>query len=117
PMVASGQIVEFLPFYTGTTGIPSVALVCAILASVITSRDRVRAGEVLGLLLATALIIKFGRFMPVFAFVASPLFAATLPAMPARLLENRLVWTLGVVTALFVGYGTIAAFPRPGPPH
>ncbi|MEO6435515.1 MAG: hypothetical protein ABIP55_07105 [Tepidisphaeraceae bacterium] len=114
PMVAAGKIMEFAPFYRGPMGIVCAAMVCFIFIVVMAGRRRVRAGEVLGLLLATLLIFKFGRFLPLFALAGAPLLAAALPRMSGRLLEHPAVWLIGCVALGIGGYRILTGLPRAG---
>jgi hypothetical protein len=111
-MVRSGLIMEFWPFYRGPLGLVCAAMVAGILACALVWRRYVRAGEVLCALLTTLLILRYGRFLPLFAFVGAPLLGAALPSMPGTILRSRVTWAF-VAVALSVGLFRVAnGLPR-----
>jgi hypothetical protein len=122
PMVESGKILEMRPLYEGGAGIVSLALVVGIVAWVAAARGRFRAGELLGMAAAAGLIVWFGRFLPVFALVASPLLAAALPSpsrstsalrSPRRLLAHPATLLAGLAAVAWVGYRIVTGLPDP----
>lgn len=74
PMVASGKLAEMRPFYTGTLGIISAIVVIAFFALVVIRRTRLAATDILLLALSTALLLSKGRYAPLFAITAAPIF-------------------------------------------
>jgi hypothetical protein len=82
-------ISETAPFWTGPAGKLSLALVvcCAICVSL--RFRRIRLGELFWLILGCVALLRMGRFAPIFAIIAAPLFAVTLPPLSDRLLANR----------------------------
>jgi len=73
PMVASGQLAEMRPFYTGPLGMISAAMVIAFFIVVLIRRRHLTATDLLLLTLSTALLISKGRYAPLFALIAAPL--------------------------------------------
>jgi hypothetical protein len=116
-MVRSGTIAEFRPFYSGIMGNVSAAFVAALWIGVVRHRirqPRIPLGEVLWLAGSTALLFLMGRLSPVFALIAAPAFAATLPRLSDRILARPpIVAALAVVLALSA-WPVARAFPRPG---
>jgi hypothetical protein len=115
-LVRSPVIVEMQPFYGGTMGHISAAL--AILVAVLTlwrlarrQSVRVGLGELLWLAGSAVLLLRFGRMAPVFAIIASPMLAATLPGLSERVLRRPLVMVLvgGVLAA--GSFRIVRAFP------
>jgi hypothetical protein len=106
-MVRSGLIMEFWPFYRGPLGIVCAAMVAGVWGCALAWRRHVRPGEVLCAALATLLILRYGRFLPLFAFVGAPLLAAALPSIPGRILQSRVAWAC-VAAALAVGVCRVA---------
>ena len=111
PMVRSTVISEMQPFYAGSMGKISLVLVLALSACVWMKQHRIRAGELAWLLIGTALLLKLGRFSPIFAILAGPVLALTLPELSDRLLAKPLV-QLAVAVVLVMGTVRVAGeFP------
>ena len=91
PMVASRRIAELQPFWTDGMGKIAAALVLAFLFALAWNRRRVRAGEWLWLALSAVMLLRLGRFMLLFAPIAAPLLALTLPTLSDRVLGRRLI--------------------------
>jgi hypothetical protein len=115
-MVHSPVIAEMQFFAKGPFGVASIALVLAILACAVWRRDRLRLPEVVCLIGAAILLLSLGRFAPIFAIVACPVFAATMPDLSDRLLAKSAVWAALALT-LVLGITRVAsAFPRADEP-
>ena len=100
PMVDSGLIVEMRPFWHGTGGTIRVGLVAAFAAAVAWRWRRLTVGDWLSLVLATALLLRFVRFTPVFALIAAPVVAAALPPVMGAVLGRA---KIRVALALLAG--------------
>lgn len=101
-MVASPVISEMQGILTGNYF--NLVLLLALFACIIGKRKSIRAGEILWLIFSTALLLKLGRFAPIFAIIAAPLLTATMPALSDELLSRRpVIATLWVVLVLIVG--------------
>jgi hypothetical protein len=112
PMVAGSVVKEYLPFHAGPTGKVSLVLVLVMLGVTLVRRRALRAGEVLWLLGGVILLLRMGRFSPIFAMAAAPVFAAALPALSDRVL-TRPVLRVGLVTLLLLGVvRSVREFPR-----
>jgi hypothetical protein len=116
PMVASGMIAEMQPFYLGTMGRISAALAATVLLCAIVQRRKLRIGEWAALFAATLLLLRLGRFAPVFAIVATPVLATTLPALSDRLLARPATWALMLLILLVGGIRIASAFPQSNRP-
>ena len=101
PIVTGPVIAEYQPFYRGGLGIVAAFCVGALVLSAYVHRRKLRAGEVIWLLMAFAILLRMGRFAPIFAVGAAPIFAVTLPRLSERLLGRRFVCgAVAVVLAL-----------------
>lgn len=111
PMVRMGVIAEFQPFSARPAGWVSVALLLASLATAIWNRSVLGRGERLLLITGIVLLCWLGRFAAVYAVVAAPILAATLPRMSPGPLSNRTL-RAAMCLLLTLGLGRIAlAFP------
>lgn len=115
-MVASPIIAEMQSFWHGPMGKVSAALVLLIAACAIAHPKRLRAGEWLLLLGSAALLFKLGRFAPLFALIAGPALAVTLPKMQDRLLSRPALCALLAIVVAGGIYRIAAAFPTPAQP-
>src|SRR5207247_2540573 len=60
-------------------------------ALIVLSFKRVRIGEWLWLIAGAGLMLRLAKFAPMFALIAAPVLAVTLPAMSDRVLRKPLV--------------------------
>jgi hypothetical protein len=111
PMVDGGIVAEFQPIWAG--GLVSVTVVLLLIwfACVFHNRNKFRIGELIWLFIATALLLRMGRFAPVFAPIAAATLAASLPAMSGKVLARPAICgLLGCI--LMVGVvRLVAVFP------
>lgn len=91
PMLHSGVIAEFSPFYAGGLGIALAVIVAILLGCAIRRRRELSYGEWLALIISTTLLIKLGRFAPLFAIVSIPLLSTTAPTLRDRVLARPIV--------------------------
>jgi hypothetical protein len=99
------------PFWAGAAGKMSLVLVAGLFVCVARNHRRLRAGELCWLLMGTCLLLKMGRMAPVFAIVAAPALAVTLPSFSDALL-GRPVLKGAVAAIVCIGLARIAAdFP------
>jgi hypothetical protein len=112
-MVRGTVISEMQPFYTGVAGGIAAGLVLVFMGCVTFNHRKLRSGEVIWLLMSFLMLLRLGRFAPIFAIVAAPIAAATLPALADRLLgRTALCGAMAVVLALG-GVRVFNAFPSP----
>lgn len=111
PMVASGTIVEMTYIWRNTWGIILATLAVASLAWLIVRRKEIHAGEWIWLIAMTILATRYARFTPLFAMIAAPLIARTLPAIDARVLRLRAVQAMLALLIVVTAYRVVAAFP------
>jgi hypothetical protein len=78
PMVTAGLVDEFKPFYSGPMGKVSLAIVVGTLGLMLARREKLRVGDWMTALFATALLLKMGRMAPVWAMLVAPLLACCL---------------------------------------
>jgi hypothetical protein len=98
-MVARGNIAEI-----GPVGWPLLIIAGGVFAAVIVNRRRFRLGEWIWLMVTALMMLRMGRFAPMFAFIAAPLLAASLPRMRDEILARRAVVA---VLAIALGAATI----------
>ena len=104
PMVASPFITEMRPFYTGPTG-PIALLLCVTFVGLcVVRRRRLAATDWLWLGLGLALLLRLGRFSPVFAMFATPAFARAMPRLGGQALRRPAV---AVVLCGVLGAGLV----------
>jgi hypothetical protein len=115
-MVQSKTIAEFRPFYQGTAGHISAALVALLLISAIwqfTRSRRIPLGELIWLAGSTVLLFRLGRMSPLFAIIAAPIFAAVLPKLSDRLLTRPPITAIFAAMLVLTAWPIAKAFPRP----
>jgi hypothetical protein len=111
-MVASGQVQELLPIWSDAYGLFIAITAAAAVAWIFYNYKLFGAGELIWLAGMITLLLRFGRFAPLFALIAAPLLARALPEMPDRILGRRVVGA-ACVAALAAGiWQTIASLPR-----
>jgi hypothetical protein len=113
-MVQSKTIAEFRPFYQGTMGHISAALVALLLISAIwqsTRSKRIPLGELIWLALCTALLFRLGRMAPLFAIIAAPIFAAVLPKLSDRILTRKPIVAICAMVLVVTAWPIAKAFP------
>jgi asparagine N-glycosylation enzyme membrane subunit Stt3 len=110
-MVTGPVISEFQPFYRGAMGIVSALVAAAVLTCVVTHRRRLRAGEWLWLAGSFVLLLKVGRFAPIFALIAGPALAMTIPAVSDRALARRPLQLVLTIFIVIFGIRIATEFP------
>jgi hypothetical protein len=103
PIVTGPVIAEYQPFYRGGLGVAAAGAVCALVLSAYANRRLLRTGDLIWLLVAFAMLLRMGRFAPLFAVGAAPVFAVSLPWLSERLLSRR---ALCAIVAVVLGTGT-----------
>ena len=100
-MVASRVIAEMQPFWSGYAGLVTAIVLIAFAMSIFTNPRPLRVGERLWVLAAGLMMLRLGRFAPMFAYIAAPALAITMPRLGDRALARPIVITiLAVVSAL-----------------
>lgn len=110
-MVQANFITEMRPFYSGGAGHVAAVLVTIFACFAVYNHRRLRAGECIWLIFSALLLLRLGRFMPLFAIAAAPIFAAVLPTLSDKALGRP---ALCGAMALFLTIGlarVVAAFP------
>ena len=115
PIVTGPVIAEYQPFYRGGLGVVGALVVSALVLSAYLNRRLLRAGEVIWLLVAFTLLLRMGRFAPVFAVTTASTFVIALPRLSERVLGVRPVYAL-VALVLAAGSWRIGT-SLPGPEH
>lgn len=115
PIVTGPVIAEYQPFYRGGLGMMTALVVGFLVLSAYLNRRLLRSGDVIWMLMAFALLLRMGRFAPIFAITAVPLFAVTLPPLSEGVLAKRLVYA-AVALVLAAGSWRIGT-SLPGPAH
>jgi hypothetical protein len=101
-MVAGPVIAEMQPIWRGGAGILYAIVIFAVVGCALWRRQRLRVGERLWILIGVLLVLQLGRYAPLFALLAVPSFAATMPRMSDRVLGRPLVYA---TIALAIGLG------------
>ncbi len=110
-MVSSDIIAEMRPVYYGWLGKVTVGLCAALFVAAVIRRERLRDGDWLMLIAGALLMLRLGRFAPIFALIAAPVAAATVPALSDRLLRRPIIAAV-LAIALVLNLVRIAmAFP------
>jgi hypothetical protein len=113
-MVGSGIITEMTPIYAGLAGLVTTFALAALVAVALRHRHNVRRGEWIWLFVASLLMLRLGRFAPMFAMIAAPILAACLPRLSDVVLEKKPV-LLALATVFTISFVKLAIqFPRPG---
>ena len=110
-MVAGPGIAELRPFYAGPLGCINVLLVVGGFVACVRRRELVRAGEWLWLAGAVVLLLRMGRFTPLFVLIAAPVVANALPAMNGAMLEKPLIRVLAAFLLAISVVKIVAGFP------
>jgi hypothetical protein len=114
-MVHSSTIAEFRPFYSGVMGNIAAAFVAITSLCILwhlVRPPKIRLGEVFWFTLSVILLLRMGRMAPIFAIIAVPTFAATIPNLSDAILSRRpILAALTIVLALTI-YPIAHAFPR-----
>ena len=110
-MVASPVIAEMQFFAHGPLGWIAAIGVIGMLICIGVGYRSLRIGQLICVGVATLLLLKLGRFAPLFTLAACPAFAATVPALKDRLLAKpAIAFMLFCVLAIGVGK-VVMAFP------
>ena len=110
-MVTGPVIAEMQSFARGPMGIAAAIIVLLIAASVFINRSKLRPAETICLIAGALLLIKLGRFAPLFAMIAAPAFALTFPPVSDRLLRRPPLAALLILILLGASYSVVSAFP------
>ena len=110
-MVASRVIAEMQPIYRGTGAPIALTLLALVWFSAFFESQKLRPGEWLCLLLGTLLMLRLGRFAPIFGMFAAPILAASMPTLSDRTLARRPVQIAVAVVLIFFAGRILASFP------
>ncbi len=110
-MVSGPVITEMQSFARGPLGMASAVVVGVILICAMRNRARLRLAEMTCLLGGFLLLLKLGRFAPVFALVGCPVLATTFPEMKDRLLGKPAVCGALLIVLVAGIYRVASAFP------
>jgi hypothetical protein len=111
PMVSAPFIVEFHSPFTGLGGAITGAMVLAVLFCCIQKRHEIRVGEWLWLIFSTLILLKMGRFLPIYVLIAAPLLAQTMPRMEGKALGRKPIMAV-VAIVLIAGIARVViSFP------
>ncbi|MBC8108715.1 MAG: hypothetical protein H7Z14_19180 [Anaerolineae bacterium] len=114
PLVASGQISEMTYLWRNPWGVALAVLAAATVGWLIVKRRDVRVGEWIWLGGMTLLAARYARFTPLFAMLAAPLLARTLPAMNPRVLGMKIVWLMLALVIAVTAFRVIDGLPPRG---
>jgi hypothetical protein len=111
PMLHAGVISEFTPFYSGGLGIALAVILACLLGLAIRRHSELARGEWIALLISTTLLIKLGRFAPLFAIVAIPLLSVTAPTLRDRVLGKAPILAMLSLCVLLAAVKISLALP------
>jgi hypothetical protein len=111
-MVASPVIAEMQPIYRGAGGLIACAVVLAIAICLWRRRDVLAPGLLICIAIAAIFMFRAGRFAPIFAIVAAPALAATLPQLRDAALGRRFVLASMSVVLAVITIRIAMEFPR-----
>lgn len=111
PMVASDYIAELRPFTSGLAGKLSLLLVVGLVTCLVRHHRRLRMGELLWLAFGFLLLLKFGRFAPMFALIAAPVLAVTMPALSDAVLARPPLRYATLIVLCLMGYRVVTSLP------
>jgi hypothetical protein len=111
-MVSSGFITEMTPIYSGVSGALTTVLIAALIVTAWSRGNPLRAGDWIWLGVSAAMMLRLGRFAPIFAMVAAPLLASSLPKLSDVVLQRKPVLVVLSLVALIGTARKIAEFPR-----
>lgn len=106
PMLQAGMISEFQPLWSGSLAPLTFGILLTGLFFIVRQGRRVRIGEWLWLIGSAALLMKLGRFSPVFVLIFAPLMALTLPRLGSQALHRPMLIVLTAIV-LLVGLGRV----------
>jgi len=115
-MVAAPLISEMRPIWHGPMGIFSAALALLVIVMATIRRRELSGGQWRWLIACLILLLRMGRFAPLFAIFAAPTLAVTLASLRNDVLgKNSIVRVLAIVAFLELAK-IAAAFPTPATP-
>jgi hypothetical protein len=110
-MVAGPVIAEMQSFARGPMGWVAAVGVVGMLTIIAFRARWVKTGQLICIAAVTLLMLKLGRFAPLFALAACPALAATLPGLKDRLLAKpAVILLLGSIVAIGSGR-VVRSFP------
>jgi hypothetical protein len=116
PMVGAGMIAEFQPVWAGSLGIVAVALLLVWIVLTLRNRRELGPGIIIWSAFATLLLLRLGRFAPVFAPIAAATLATSMPRLSATALSRRAA-RVAIACVLVAGAMRLTfAFPGAGVP-
>jgi hypothetical protein len=89
------------PFWHGPLGSVAAALASLVIVAAVFKRRKLRLGEWVWLIGCSVLLLKMGRFSPIFAIFVAPTLAVTLPQFSNSVLAKQSIcWVLAIVALL-----------------
>jgi hypothetical protein len=110
-MVASHLITEMAPIWSGIGGAITMGLVALLFLAAWKGRRQLRIGEWLWLIVGLVLMLRLGRFAPIFALIAAPVLGATIPRMSDKPLVRGPIQIVIALALLSFVVRVAARFP------
>jgi hypothetical protein len=110
-MVSGPVIAEMQSFAHGPMGWVSAIGATGMLVCIAVRSRWLKAGQLLCIVAATLLMLKLGRFAPLFALAACPALAATLPGLKDRLLAKPIMIILLAGIVSIGSWRVVHSFP------
>ncbi len=111
-MVRGPVIAEMQSLFRGYPGMISAVICLAILGCIARRYRVIPTGQLICIVATGLLLMKLGRFAPIFALAVCPALAATLPGLSDRLLGKPAVLVLLAVVTLIGSARVALEFPR-----
>jgi hypothetical protein len=115
-MVRSGVIAEMQPFYHGHLGTISAIVAITVIAAALGNRRRLGLGSWLWLAGGVIVLLRLGRFSPIFGIFAAPTLAVTAPELSDAVLGRKAVQGILATVFLLASVRVVGAFPSPAVP-
>jgi hypothetical protein len=111
-MVKGPVIVEMQSFFRGVPGMIAGVICLGMLACVARRYRAIPIGQLICIAVTGLLLMKLGRFAPIFALAICPALAATLPGLRDRLLGKPAILALLALVLLMGSVRVASEFPR-----
>jgi hypothetical protein len=112
PMLHAGIIAEFQPFWSGKPIPLTLLILLGGLAAMVVKRRMFRVGEWLWLIGSLALLMRLGRFAPLFVLIFAPMLSLALPRLGWRVLSRPIISGLMGAILLLGVLRVVWLFPR-----
>jgi hypothetical protein len=110
-MVASKLISEMQPIWRGDMVVVTLSVLALFVVAVWRGRKSLRCGDWLILAIGFVLMIRLGRFAPIFGMIAGPVLATTMPRLSDKPLSRVAMHAVIALALLSFVYRVVESFP------